>query len=121
MLNNTTAVVIGGQGPSKNLRKDSLWLLDMGKMDCMKHRLCISIIERMVIHLFWAEVGYIQYWALVSDTSDVLIEGGVTCTCLPGAQVCSDCSNVYAFNVLFDVCRCDICVCFDACGVFVVV
>ena len=28
---------------------------------------------------------------------------------------------MYVFYVLFDVCKCDVFVCFDACGVFVVV
>ena len=61
--------------------------------------------------LSWARV---QHYALVSDASDLSIN-------LPGAHVCSDCISVYAFHVLFDVCKCDIFVCFYMCGVFVVV
>ena len=40
---------------------------------------------------------------------------------LPGAHVCSDCGSAYVFHVLFDLCKCDMFVCFDVCGVFVVV
>ena len=37
------------------------------------------------------------------------------------ARVCSNCCSVYEFHVLFDVCKCDVFVCFDVYGVFAVV
>ena len=52
-----------------------------------------------------------RHCALVSDTSDVLTEGGV-------AHVyCS----VYAFYILLVVCKCDAFMCFDVYGVLVIV
>ena len=47
---------------------------------------------------------------LISDTSGVFIEVAAACiVCLsPGVQVCGDRGNVYAFYVLFDLCKCDI-------------
>ena len=41
--------------------------------------------------------------------------------CLYGAQVCNNCDSVYVFYVLPDVCKCDVFMCFDMCGVVVVV
>ena len=35
----------------------------------------------------------------------------------PSAQVCGDCESVYAFDILFDVHKCVVFVCFDVCSV----
>ena len=39
---------------------------------------------------------------------------------LSGARICSDCECIYA-SCLFDVCKCDVFMCFDMCGVFVII
>ena len=48
------------------------------------------------------------------DASDVLIEGAneLSLVCFPGTHVCSmHCGSVYAFYVLFDMCKCNNFVC----------
>ena len=40
---------------------------------------------------------------------------------VPVVHVCSDCGSGYSFYGLFDECKCGVFVCFDVCGVFLVV
>ena len=62
-----------------------------------------------------------QCCALVSDSSDVLIEVLLLVFSMyfsPAAKGCGDCGST--FYVLFDEGKCDVFVCFDECGVFLV-
>ena len=69
-------------------------------MDSVKNRLCVCMIEGMVIYLFGAGV---RSCALVNDASDVLNETVllVFSQLSPSARVFSDCGNIEF--VSFDV------------------
>ena len=76
-------------------------------MECVLYQLCVSVLRGIIC----SELSQ-SATLCFKDASDVLIEGDVACFSVFlyfwCSGICSDCSSVYEFHALLDMCKCEV-------------